>query len=515
MSERMPFTILVVEDHEDNRKSLAFLLAQEGYNVLEAPTGSQGVQLARAADLVVLDVRLPDMNGLEVCRRIKADPATALVPVILMSGHYTGSENKAEGLEGGADAYFTKPADPPVLLGQIKALQRIRQTELALLASEERYRRIVETAAEGVWMLDAIGRTTFANARLARMLGCSVAEIMERSLDEFTDERGCAEAAGLLRGGERGEAQREIRFRRADGSDFWALVSASLLRHQNACSTFSSGSTSAESNGSNEDQPGGVLLMVSDITERKRLEEHMLQAQKLEAVATLGGGVAHDFNNLLAIINGYSEILLAQVSTTDPLREMIEPIRTAAERAARLTRQLLDFSRRTILAPQATDLNRLLRDLTGLMRPVLGERIELLLALDPDLGRVRVDPSRLEQAILNLTVNARDAMPQGGTLTVRTRNMDRPSPLPPDLPAGPYIALEVRDTGAGMTEAVKARIFEPFFTTREVGKGTGLGLATVYGFLRQSDGHIRVDSAPGQGATFTIYLPQVEAGSDQ
>jgi PAS domain S-box-containing protein len=498
MPERIPFTILVVDDHEDNRKSLAILLAQEGYCVLEAPTGHQGLQLARAADLVILDVRLPDFNGLDVCRRIKAAPATALIPVILVSGHYTLSENKAEGLEGGADAYFTKPADPPVLLGQIKALRRIRQTELALQASEERYRRIVETAAEGVWLLDVAGRTTFANGRLAQMLGCAVDEILDRPLADFTDESGGAAAAELLRG-EGGMGPREFRLRRMDGSDFWALVSASLLRHQ-------------------EDLPGGVLLMVSDITERKRLEEHMLQSQKLEAVAKLGGGVAHDFNNLLTIINGYSELLLAQVQTGDPLREMVEPIRNAADRAARLTRQLLDFSRRTILAPQVTDLNHLIQNLDGLLRPVLGEDIELRVSLDPGLGQVLVDRGRMEQVILNLAGNARDAMPQGGTLTVRTQNIDlsrsgdnRHSALPPDLQAGPHVALVVHDTGSGMTEAVRARIFEPFFTTKEVGKGTGLGLAMVYGFIRQSDGHIHVDSAPGQGATFTVYLPQVKA----
>jgi two-component system cell cycle sensor histidine kinase/response regulator CckA len=260
-------------------------------------------------------------------------------------------------------------------------------------------------------------------------------------------------------------------------------------------------------------KPAGVIAYSIDVTERKRLEEQLLQAQKLEAIGQLAGGVAHDFNNLMAIITAHADLLLARLSANDPCRELAEPIKHAGERAAVLTRQLLAFSRKTILDPRVLDLNELIQEASRLLRSVLGEGIELVLALSPELGRVRADPHQLEQVLLNLAVNARDAMPQGGKVTIRTEDVElRSSSLNLNVPVrpGPYVALSLSDTGCGMTPEVQARIFEPFFTTKEVGRGTGLGLAMVYGFVRQSDGHIEVRSEPGQGATFTIYLPRAE-----
>ncbi len=249
----------------------------------------------------------------------------------------------------------------------------------------------------------------------------------------------------------------------------------------------------------------GIIGVAQDITANAVLEERLRQAQKMEAVGQLAGGIAHDFNNLLTVIAGYGEVHLASIAVDDRRRVHVEHILAAAGRAARLTRQLLAFSRRQVLLPRFVDLNVLVRDLNRMLRRLLDTRIvvDLQLAAQPCI--VHADPSQLEQVLLNLAVNARDAMPDGGTLTLATARCD----AMPDQP-GDWVRLCVHDTGIGMDAETRRRIFEPFFTTKEVGKGTGLGLATVYGIVMQSGGHIGVDSAPGAGAAFTILLPRAE-----
>ncbi|MBA3938479.1 MAG: response regulator [Planctomycetes bacterium] len=249
----------------------------------------------------------------------------------------------------------------------------------------------------------------------------------------------------------------------------------------------------------------GVIGVAQDITANALLAERLRQAQKMEAVGQLAGGIAHDFNNLLTVISGYGEIHLASIAVGDPRRVQVEHILAAAGRAARLTRQLLAFSRRQVLLPRLVDLNVLVRDLYRMLRRLLDTRIAVELQLCDQPCIVHADPSQLEQVLLNLAVNARDAMPDGGTLTLATARRD----AIPDQP-GDWVRLSVRDTGIGMDAETRGRIFEPFFTTKEVGKGTGLGLATVYGIVMQSGGHIGVDSAPGAGAAFTILLPRAE-----
>ncbi len=244
---------------------------------------------------------------------------------------------------------------------------------------------------------------------------------------------------------------------------------------------------------------------------RRQLEAQLLQAQKMEAIGRLAGGIAHDFNNLLTVITGRSEMMLVRLPPDHPLHRDVSLVLKTAERAAHLTRQLLAFSRKQVLAPRVLDLNGVVAGMTAMLRRLIGEDIELVTQLSPDLWGVKADPGQIEQVILNLAVNARDAMPGGGRLTIETANVDVEA-LQDRLPhaAGPHVMLAVRDTGHGMDVATRARIFEPFFTTKEPGKGTGLGLATVYGIVQQSGGQICVDSAPGAGASFVVYLPRAE-----
>jgi nitrogen-specific signal transduction histidine kinase/CheY-like chemotaxis protein len=258
----------------------------------------------------------------------------------------------------------------------------------------------------------------------------------------------------------------------------------------------------------------GIVVNRRDVTEQQRLEDQFRQGQKLESVGRLAGGIAHDFNNLLTVILSCAEVLKreAELTSTAALED-IEDIRTAGKRAAELTRQLLAFARKQVIAPVPLDLNELVHGTEKLFRRVLGEDIELVTTLQPALWPVRCDPGQTEQVILNLAVNARDAMPCGGKLTIETSNLDVDAAHPATLtgvPPGPYVRLAVHDTGAGMSAEVKARVFEPFFTTKPVGKGTGLGLATVYGIVSQSGGFILVESEPGGGATFELLFPRID-----
>jgi two-component system, cell cycle sensor histidine kinase and response regulator CckA len=368
----------------------------------------------------------------------------------------------------------------------------------ALRAAQARFAGILDIADDAIISVDAHQHIHLFNKGAERIFGYAAEEVLGQSLDVLLPARvvnvhrehirGFAQSTeSARRMGERAQ----IFGRRKDGTEFPAEASISKL------------------------QSGGetvFTVILRDTTERQSLQAQLLQAQKMEAVGRLAGGIAHDFNNLLTAILGASDLLLEDLSADASGREEVEEIKQAAHRAAALTYQLLAFSRQQVLAPQVLDLNVLVADVEKMLRRLIGEDIELRTVLARDLGAVQADPGQLQQVIMNLAVNARDAMPQGGRLTIETADaeLDEAYAQAHVPQAGRYVMLAVTDTGIGMNADIKAHVFEPFFTTKEKGKGTGLGLATVYGIVKQSGGYIWVYSEPGQGTTFKIYLPRVE-----
>jgi PAS domain S-box-containing protein len=383
-----------------------------------------------------------------------------------------------------------------------------KEAEEALQRSEERYRTIIQNLQDGYFENDLAGNLTFVNDIICRNLRYTREELIGMNYRQYTDEE---DRKKVLQ--QYGELYRtgqpiklfEAKHVRKDGAKLFAEISVSLIRDS-------------------EGKPIGFRGISHDITERKQAEEEKLflqeqlrQSQKMEAIGQLAGGVAHDFNNLLTVIKGYSQLSILDLKENDPLRSNIEEIEKATQRATDLTRQLLAFSRRQILDLKVLDLNVLLKDLEKMLRRIIGEDIELLTLLSKDLGKVKVDPSQIEQVIFNLAVNARDAMPSGGKLAIETANAELDEEYARahvNVAPGRYVRLSVSDTGFGMTPEVKERVFEPFFTTKEKGKGTGLGLSMVYGIVRQSNGHIWLYSEPGRGATFRIYFPRTEEEAD-
>jgi PAS domain S-box-containing protein len=392
----------------------------------------------------------------------------------------------------------------PAILNFLNDITERKQAEGALRQSEEKYRNVLENIEDGYYEVDIAGNFTFFNDSMCQIYGYPREELMGMSDRQYTDQENAKKLFQAFNKVYRtGESTEELDWEiiRKDGARRSIEASVSLI----------------------EDSSGnriGFRGLIRDVTERKRaeeekatLQEQLRQSQKIEAIGRLAGGIAHDFNNLLTVIKGYSQLSLIELKEGDPLKGNIEEVKKAADRAADLTRQLLAFSRRQILEMRVLDLNTVLRDLDKMLHRLIGEDIELVTVFTDDLGRVKTDPGWVEQIIMNLAVNARDAMPSVGKLTIETANVELDGAYARDhiaVTPGRYVMLSVSDTGVGMTPEVRQQVFEPFFTTKEKGKGTGLGLSTVYGIVKQSGGNIWVYSEPGQGTTFKIYLPRVD-----
>jgi len=361
-----------------------------------------------------------------------------------------------------------------------------KRAEDALRESEERYRDLVELSPETIYIQQG-GKLVFVNDAAIRLFGASgPAELLGKPVTDFLPEGKNHKIREDLR-----ENQfLEETFVRPDGTGVDVEISAASIEY--------------------EGRPA-LQVFARDITRRKHLEERLLQSQKIEAVGRLAGGIAHDFNNLMTVITGYVGLTKKRLKDPDLVSRGVEEIGKAGERATRLTQQLIAFSRKQVLQPKVLDLNLIVSNLEKMLKRLIGENIELVAIPGANLGKVKADPGQIEQVIVNLALNARDAMPRGGRLTIETANADLDESsaiMPMDLPPGPYLKLVVRDDGTGMDEETKSHIFEPYFTTKDVGKGSGLGLATVYGIVRQSGGDVRVESEPGSGTTFTIWLPR-------
>ena len=371
-----------------------------------------------------------------------------------------------------------------------------KRIETALRESESRFRSLADSAPVMIWMTDDSGATIYVNRPWLEFTGRAFAEELAQDYASgiHAEDRAKAVDAFDKAKSSRSPFRVEYRFRRFDGAHRWMLDTGTPR--------FSADGVFL-----------GFIGTCIDISGLKDTEEQLLQARKMEAMGRLAGGIAHDFNNMLTAINGYSEMALGMVQGNANLSDYIGEIRSSGERAASLTQQLLAYSRKQILAPIVFDLNETVMDMDRMLRRLIGERIRMAASLEPDLGMIRADPGQIQQIIINLVLNARDAMPEGGHLGFETANVI----LDKDQDGSarkPHVMLAVRDSGTGMTPEVKSRVFEPFFTTKDMGKGTGLGLSSVYGIIKQSGGIVNVESEPGQGSVFRIYLPIVEAGKD-
>jgi len=384
---------------------------------------------------------------------------------------------------------------------QLASAVEIKRNEQALRRSEARYRSLVQSSVYGIYRSSLEGRFLDVNPALITMLGYGSAEevlMLDPEKDVFAYSEEHTRLIEEFRRTGRLDGM-EVKWKRNDGKAITVRISGRAV--------------------SSADEPADVLEAIAeDVTERRVLEDQFRQAQKMEAVGRLAGGVAHDFNNLLMVISGYAEVMLTAFEPDHPMREKALAIQQASDRATTLTRQLLAFSRRQLLELKVVDVNAIVADMERLLRPLIGEAVEFIASLTPEAAHTRADAGQLEQVLMNLVVNAKDAMPGGGTLTLQTEKIvvDETHRLGPTfIRPGQYVMLSVRDTGMGMDKETQSRIFEPFFTTKEKGKGTGLGLSTVYGIVKQTGGYVMVQSEPGRGTTFQIYLPRVEGVAEK
>ena len=542
--------ILIVDDEEDNLYLLETLLRGNGHDVDSATNGAEALEKLKSGkfELIISDILMPVMDGFQLCRKVKTDKALHHIPFIIYTATYTGPKDEEFAKKIGAERFIQKPCEPDLFMEAVrevmaaakgsdirlmpktmdgdeilklyserlvrkleqkmleleKEVNARREVEESLRQSEQRYRAIFEGAAEGIMIIEHHTRDIkYVNPAMCRMLGYDEDELRHLTVNDILP------AYILDRLGSDFEAHdrenktmflKDLECLKKDGTIIYAdiVITPRIIIDGRAHS----------------------LDFFMDVTQRKKAEDdkkkietQFLQSQKLEAVGRLTGGIAHAFNNILTAIIGNAEIMLAILPKGDPLREGVEEIRDAGERAAGLISQLLAFSRKQVLQPTIMSLNDTVHDMDRMLRRIIGEDIEMRTILKHDLGLVEADMGQIELVLMNLVVNARDAMPKGGKITIETANAELDEEYSRSHIAvipGPFVMLSVSDTGVGMTREVQEHIFEPFFTTKEKGKGTGLGLSTVYGIVKQTKGNIWTYTELGKGTTFKVYLPRVE-----
>jgi two-component system, cell cycle sensor histidine kinase and response regulator CckA len=495
----IPLRVLLIEDSDDDAALVVRSLRHGGYNPtytrVETAEAMRDALTHHTWDLVVSDYSMPQFSGPAALQLLQA--AGMDLPFIIVSGTI-GEETAVTAMKAGAHDFLMKGNLTRLIPAVARELREAAERRERRRA-EARFAGVLDATAEAIIAVDQKQRIVLFNASAERIFGYTAAEAHGQPLDILLPPALIEAHQQHIRTFAAPDASRrmseclgEFVGRRKDGTEFPLEASIATLS-----------------------QEGETIftIFLQDISVRKQLEAQLFQSQKMEAIGQLAGGIAHDFNNLLTAITGYMELALDQLPPAQPIYNDVAEAQKAAMRAATLTRQLLAFARKQIIDPQVLDLNSLVLELDKLLRRVLGEHIELITHPASDLKPVKVDSGQIEQVIVNLAVNAHDAMPAGGKLTIKTSNMMLGSDYayqPAGIVPGQYVMLTISDTGSGMDAEVQQHLFEPFFTTKEPGKGTGLGLATCYGIIKQHGGHIGVDSETGHGTTFKIYLPSVE-----
>ncbi len=530
--------ILIVDDDDNSRVFLERALRAQRYDIESAANGNIAIEKTYQwhPDLIISDILMPGMNGFELCRRIKTDERLRFIPFIFYTATFVDQKDEKLAMALGASRFIVKPMEPGDFFKIIKEVideyetnklsvpdqplagmkdlcqmqaealarkldKKVRELETerrALLASEERFRALTESTSDWIWEMDRNGVYTYSSPKIRDLLGYEPAEVIGKTPFDFMSSDYAQRLA------------EEFKLIAESKKPFAALENVTMHKDGRKIVLEKSGVPFFGPSGSLE----GYRGIDRDITERKKLEEKLLHSQKMEAIGQFAGGIAHDFNNMLTAIIGYGEFLKMDTDEDSPSHHYVDAILSAAAKSVNLTQQILAFGRKQIISPKQTDLNALIKGIEKLLRRLIGEDIEINIALaDRDLT-VLVDHGQLEQVLMNLCTNARDAMPDGGTIFISTGTdfLDREYIETCDVEnAGIYALVTVTDTGGGMDEKTRQRIFEPFFTTKDLGKGTGLGLSTVYGIIKQHNGHINVYSEEGKGTTFKIYLPLTES----
>jgi len=490
-SQAEALRVLIVDDDPQMLRTITDILRMNGYAPSGATTGSGGLELAARMDnspaIALVDLSLPDMDGIEVVARLHA--LSAMTQVVILTGN-ASVDSAVRALREQSYDYLIKPVQPDHLLATLeRAGERSyrRRAEEGMRESEERMRQIFAHVSDALFIVDDSGLILDANPAATTLTGHALDDLRSTPLNEVLPELDSSvddlnNGHGRLPSLPAGTAATRV------------------LDIQSA--RFA---------------PGVRVYTVRDLTKQRQLEEELAQSRKMDAIGQLAGGVAHDFNNLLTVIMSYSSLLLGDIEATDPRRQDVQEISDAAERAAALTGQLLAFSRKQVMHTRPISINGVVTGVEKMLRRLIGEDIELVTALGDSLHLVNADPGQLEQVIINLAVNARDAMPNGGKLSIATSNAG----IPPDSrrkngreSENGHVMLSVTDTGIGMTREIQQRVFEPFFTTKEQGKGTGLGLATVYGIVTQSGGEVHLHSQPNKGTTFRIFFPALATAAE-